>query len=162
MKTKWTTDQDDTLRAEWGKHRCRDIAKGLGVTKMAVIGRAHRLGLEKLKRTDPSRPKVTRLRRRPRWKPEYVPAEIAAVPIGPVAPLNIPFFELGSKHCRFPVSGEGYQMLSCGHTPLEGTSYCAWHGSLTHTVSSGPRPGIKFAWRKRAPAVAVLASLEAA
>lgn len=40
--------RDPILRDLWGKRSCVEIAAKLGVTKNAVIGRAHRLGLKKL------------------------------------------------------------------------------------------------------------------
>jgi GcrA cell cycle regulator len=46
----WTSEHDAQLRALWGEaHSCNEIARRMGMTKNAVIGRAHRLKL-------PSRP----------------------------------------------------------------------------------------------------------
>lgn len=45
----WSAAQDNALKAMWGRKRCADIARVLGTTKNAVIGRANRLGLPRLK-----------------------------------------------------------------------------------------------------------------
>lgn len=47
-KSTWSASQDETLQAEWGILRCRQIANLIGKSKNAVVGRARRLGLERL------------------------------------------------------------------------------------------------------------------
>ena len=44
-RTKWTPEDDAILRAHYGKNSARQLAWLIGTTRMAVIGRAHRLGL---------------------------------------------------------------------------------------------------------------------
>lgn len=45
----WSASDTDILRGLWGKLSCAEIAKVVGTTKNAVIGRAHRLGIPKVK-----------------------------------------------------------------------------------------------------------------
>jgi hypothetical protein len=42
---KWSEERDVVLKLHWGTECARAIGKLLGVSKNAVIGRAHRLGL---------------------------------------------------------------------------------------------------------------------
>lgn len=44
----WTDARIATLKCRWGKERCGVLARRLGTTKHAVIGKADRLGLERL------------------------------------------------------------------------------------------------------------------
>lgn len=46
----WTAGDTDVLKKCWGKLSCAEIARKIGTTKNAVIGRAHRLNLPSLKR----------------------------------------------------------------------------------------------------------------
>ena len=43
--TKWTLEDDNILRAHYGKNSARQLAWLMGTTRNAVIGRARRLGL---------------------------------------------------------------------------------------------------------------------
>lgn len=45
----WTAERDKRLRSMWGKVSTTEIAGELGTTKNAVIGRANRIGLPRLK-----------------------------------------------------------------------------------------------------------------
>lgn len=48
MITKWTKDREDILRQLWDKGlTCRVIANTIGVSRNAVIGKAHRMKLTK-------------------------------------------------------------------------------------------------------------------
>lgn len=48
----WTANDDDVLRRLWGKASCAEIAAKVKRTKGSVIGRANRLGLERLPSLD--------------------------------------------------------------------------------------------------------------
>lgn len=47
------------------------------------------------------------------------------IPSDGAAPVT--FFDLRPNHCRFPLSGEGLDILYCGAGKAEGTSYCLAH-----------------------------------
>ncbi len=81
----WTDERINTLKRMWAEGQsASQIAKELtGVTRNAVIGKVHRLGLAG--RTTPSRP-VKRPPRLARPKPQAPAAPVAA----PVAPPPIP------------------------------------------------------------------------
>lgn len=143
---KWTTEQDDTLRALWGKFRTTTIAGEIGCSKNAVIGRAHRIGLQTLLRMTPGEKRAPRAQREKRVtfrksaKPVIVPV--------PVDALNIPFCDLEPQHCRFPTFGEGRTILFCGHTTTDGNSFCGWHCSIAYTKPHAERPAQRYVVRK--------------
>ncbi len=107
----------------------------LNVTRNAVIGRSHRLGLEKLART-PAASKEVRAYKRSAARKSLVRTalpEWVFEPIAPIEALNIPFVDLAPHHCRQIVGSEGIgQSLSCGH-PVSSGSFCRWHGSINYT-----------------------------
>jgi GcrA cell cycle regulator len=130
----WQPEQDAIVRDLWGKHGCKYIAATIGVSRNAVIGRAHRLGLGETR--GPRKPKVVR-EKRVRIVKAYTPRVHIrqAKPIvpkpSPIEPLNVGFFDLAHCHCHYPDDGEGLAMKFCGHPTIKGSSYCAWHNSVT-------------------------------
>lgn len=113
---------------------------GLHVTRSAVIGKLKRMGV---KRTTPDAPKATRVKKsRDRaisanqCKPlKDIPLkQIEAVRVDPVG-----IFDLGPRHCRWPVSGEGAATMFCGHAKVKGghSAYCKSH------LEIGTRPKSK-------------------
>ncbi len=123
---------DAYITANRGAQSAATMGLFLNVTRNAVIGRSHRLKLEKLTRSPTGRPKQERkdrpskVRKLPRL-PEWV-----FEPIAPVEALNIPFVDLAPHHCRQIVGSEGIgHSLSCGHPVVRG-SFCRWHGSINY------------------------------
>lgn len=82
----WTDERVTVLKKLWAEgHSASQIAKQLGgVTRNAVIGKVHRLGLSG--RATPSRP-VKRPPRLARPKPRFMPETAVAAP-APAAPLS--------------------------------------------------------------------------
>lgn len=126
---RWGEAQDAILRDEWNKgtysHKIAELIGG-GISNKAVIGRASRLGLARHKRAyygppgghKKSRPQVTRLVPVPKV---YAPIEC----------FSIPFMDWEPHHCRYPVTDDA-PFLVCGHTKLEGSSYCGYHDAICH------------------------------
>ena len=81
----WTEDRVDVLKKLWAEgHSASQIAKQLGgVTRNAVIGKVHRLGLSG--RATPSRP-VKRPPRLARPKPQVQPGTAVAAPASTTSP----------------------------------------------------------------------------
>jgi GcrA cell cycle regulator len=110
----------------------------LGITRNAVIGKWHRLGigkprvkkpkLEKLKRrqwTSPTRNKATA------WllaAHEAPPTE--SRPANPVA-----LMDLQRHHCRWPFHADDGQMLYCGERAHERLPYCDRHCRMAYTMA---------------------------
>lgn len=133
----WNEKSETRLRELWKdpKLNCSDMAAILGCGKNAVIGKAHRLGLESRrtaarmappKRSKPRSKSAFVFRPKPKRTVIYLPF---AAP--PIAPLSIPFIETESHHCRYPTHAEGDPAMCCGHTITLG-SYCAYHNQVCH------------------------------
>ncbi len=125
----WTVDMDAYITANRGAQSAAVMGLHLKVSRNAVIGRSHRLGLEKLARA-PAATKEVRAYKRMAARKSLVRAEplreFVPRPM-PIESLNIPFIDLGPHHCREIVGSEGIgQSLSCGH-PIARESYCRFH-----------------------------------
>jgi GcrA cell cycle regulator len=142
----WTTERIAVLknRIDAGLS-CAQIAREIGVSRNAVIGKAHRLGLSRFKSpvgqpgAVPSKVvrsrKVTqhRILRALRRVPQL---EVAEVPGD--CPNRCSLLELQPWHCRWPISDPGAEDFGfCGNNPVEGLPYCAAHARLAY------RPGTR-------------------
>ena len=123
--TDWTKDQDAILREKWGKTDARDIGYEVGRSKNAVIGRAHRIGLDPIKRVS-KRPREQRQPRMRRMRMRTLPAFASIVPDSLFAPtsLAVGILDRTSSQCSYI---EGEDRLCCGHPVEPGTSWCAFH-----------------------------------
>lgn len=154
----WTDERVTTLKKLWlDGLSASQIAKQLGgVTRNAVIGKVHRLGLSG--RAAPSQPQ------RPAFKPQRVarPAAPAPQPVrrpavvgGPVAPSPVihrveeagsaTVLTLGAHMCKWPIgdpSSDGFSF--CGRRTGEDGPYCSEHARVAYqpaqkkTGRSGP------------------------
>lgn len=104
METIWTPELIERLGALWAQGlSTAEIGRSLGISKNAVIGKAHRLGLT----ARPSPLKSPPVRRRV---------------IGLQAPVcSWPHGHPGDKNFRF-----------CGQPPVPGKPYCAEHAALAY------------------------------
>jgi len=133
----WTPERVETLKRLWAEHHsAAEIARaiGCGLTRCAVLGKAHRLDLP----THAAPRKLYRTFART-WMP---PAEKRAAKPKPEmpAPLNIPFLALEASHCRYVVN-DAHPYVFCGQQKRSGSSYCAHHHALTHTTPLGLSAG---------------------
>jgi GcrA cell cycle regulator len=140
----WSDDRVTTLSKLWLEGlSASQIAKRLGgITRNAVIGKVHRLGLSS--RPAPAgtpRTTILRARRAPRRAPPPRPQRpafvlVAAPPEGPG--LVHDMRQLGAHACKWPIGDPKEDSFSfCGH-PAEGR-YCTAHERV------GVRAGT--AWR---------------
>ena len=153
----WTDERVETLKKLWQEgHSASQIAKQLGgVTRNAVIGKVHRLGLSG--RAAPSQPT------RPRYKPARAsrplvsPAERTAshtpvsrqtapvlarsVPSQPVTPYvetpgTATVLTLGARMCKWPIGDPASESFSfCGRRADAGTHYCIEHARVAYQPS---------------------------
>ncbi len=148
----WTDERVETLKKLWQEgHSASQIAKTLGgVTRNAVIGKVHRLGLSG--RSAPSQPA------RPLYKPakpprpaaqaqpapqpaprrvsvEPAPRPVAQVPAVPVieGPGTATVLTLGSKMCKWPIGDPSSDEFTfCGRRAADGIPYCVEHSRVAY------------------------------
>lgn len=124
-KTTWTDERIELLKSLWGAGKtAAEIAKELGdnLTRNAVIGKAHRLGLSG--RVSPIQKKVDKP-----LPPE--PKQIKAKNGG------ISLLELTEKTCRYPYGDpkkEGFHF--CGGSALAGLPYCGEHAEIAYQTTT--------------------------
>lgn len=143
----WNPERVAQLRSFVGAGlTCSQIAAEIGVTRNAVIGKIHRLGL------GPGRPAATPGRacpprtRRPRLQSQrqmlrLIAADAPGAADGAVLPVDsgrcCSLLELGHGKCRWPVADHGGHsgaagFVFCGNDVAEGFSYCAGHARLAY------------------------------
>jgi GcrA cell cycle regulator len=151
ISTVWTPERDEALRrlhAEGLSASQIAIELDCGLTRNAVIGRTHRLGLSRAARPKPekTRPRprqaggdytiAGRINRklkqdpmRPPAPPVESPAELPAEAV-PRRQQRRPkqFFELKESDCRYPYGEQSF--LFCAAEALPNRSYCGEHFAL--------------------------------
>lgn len=130
--TTWTDERIETLkRLQAEGVSCSAIAAELGgVSRNAVIGKLHRLGIGSPRRPGKPRPEHAGTRSAKRERKVLPPRpfndltpEIFTDPIALAA--------LESHHCRWP-QGEGAAIMFCGTRQVEGVSYCPRHCRMAY------------------------------
>lgn len=145
--TTWTDTVISNLRRLWDEgHATAEIGRRLGVTKNAVIGKAHRLEL-------PPRPSPIRQNsqtaRKPGPRPKVVPpapslpaVSVQTVPAPPPAPLPTPAAPSrrgASQPCCWPIGEPGRPGFRfCDDAADEGKPYCAEHRALAYVKPFQP------------------------
>lgn len=132
----WSDDLIARLEKLWAAGRSTSqIAAELGnVTRNAVIGKVHRLGLNrckakrKLAAQEPNRRNNRAIKKIWRGPPKikrepYVVAE----PVD-IVPRHLTVLKLGPNDCRYPYGD--WPITFCGHPSVPGKSYCAAHCRL--------------------------------
>jgi GcrA cell cycle regulator len=147
----WTDDRIETLKTLWlSGLSASQIAKALGgVTRNAVIGKLHRLGVAGRCAPAPPRPAG---RRAPGREPKMRAQPASGLPrvrLHQASPRNgagaalealsdVPgrIFDLaalGRHDCRWPIGDPGSADFSfCGRRVLDGRAYCADHHRRAH------------------------------
>ena len=141
----WTDERVTTLKKLWLEGlSASQIAKQLGgVTRNAVIGKVHRLGLSG--RAAPSQPA------RPVFKPQRPARPVAAAPQPVRRPLsNMPtppepmirrveepgsatVLTLGAHMCKWPIGDPSSDNFTfCGRRSDDGTPYCLEHARIAY------------------------------
>ncbi len=148
---KWTEAQNEEIRTSWGKLTCREIAEklGCGITKSGVIGKAHRLGLEKLKKGGPNgmgRPKGSRNRQSRQQRPlrtyniangTWRKARPMLKEVLEQTQFRCDFADLNCNTCRWPIGEPGMpDFFFCGAPPEPEKPYCAAHCARAYDNTS--------------------------
>lgn len=147
----WTAEAIERLKALWAEgHSTAEIGRRMGISKNAVVGKAHRLTL-------PARPSPIRRDAAPRPAPapraprpmpmvrQALPPVMRAAPMAPSAPVAIaapppvlrayavarPRF--GSRSCCWPLGEPGTSGFRfCGGEPMGTKPYCTEHAALAY------------------------------
>ncbi|WP_424810718.1 GcrA family cell cycle regulator [Roseococcus sp. YIM B11640] len=150
----WTNESIDRLRGLWAEgHSTAEIGRRMGVSKNAVVGKAHRLQLPARPspiRRDPATPRPVATGRRPTLPPlraalpsvprrEEPAKPFAAAPVAVAAPvLEKPpvvraFPRVSNKTCCWPIGEPGTEGFHfCCSAAIAGKPYCPEHASLAY------------------------------
>ncbi len=134
MAIDWTPDRVKTLMALWAEGiSTLEIGRRLGVTKNAVVGKVHRLGLPKRQSPINSTPRTPRAAKQTepvRMKPQTIPLTKDMVKME----------ELSSGMCNWPEGEPGSEDFRfCGQPSVEGKPYCAAHCARAYVKSTRDR-----------------------
>ena len=114
----WTDDRLEHLKSLWSKGlSITQIGQEIGVSRNAVVGKVHRMGLPK--------------RNSPIMRAEKVPAP------QPVSPVNaMTFQEWDRSKCCWPIGDpKSDDFRFCGERASEGRPYCAHHCAMAYTTT---------------------------
>ena len=145
----WTHDRIEQLKKLWeAGYTASSIATELGgITRNAVIGKAHRLGLSgRMKsKSKISSVSIVRKRKIPNNKNSKV-IELTTTATEPMNPVS--FANIKDGLCRWPIGEpEDIDFKFCGRKCDEGMTYCTEHHTLAYQPLHQARQ--KRASRKR-------------
>ena len=153
----WTNEAIDRLRAFWAEgHSTAEIGRRMGITKNAVVGKAHRLDLPARPspiRRDPAVARPVPTGRRPtlpplraalpvptpreeprplREIPREAPRQTLVVAPKPAAILR-PFPRASAKTCCWPIGEPGTKGFRfCAGAAMTAKPYCHEHAALAY------------------------------
>lgn len=149
--TSWSEDRVTRLKTLWlAGHSASAVARQLGgVTRNAVIGKVHRLGLSgRAQASAPARmprppTKPVQRARRPALIVAGAPTPHPARAVSPAAPApagpRTPLLRLSACSCRFGLGDPRDETFGfCGATKVRG-SYCARHAEIAYQPPSPTR-----------------------
>ena len=157
----WTEQKIQMLKDMWGHHSASEIAEHIGgLTRNAVIGKAHRLKLSVQKSADTpgtglqmatgGMGSIKSSRKRMLRHLPMVPASSSAAAMrtiptardifrslegigGAVRSEGIAMTKAGDRHCRWPVGDpRSPDFRFCGCTAHEGLPYCVDHARIAY------------------------------
>lgn len=139
---KWSPEEDARLRELWPLNTSYQLAAILGRSRMAIVGRANRLGIKKghpeweVARAAKARNLLNGRSRAENFgvrlpskeqKDAWTPSPFTdSLPF-----LGITLFDLEPHHCRYMKDGKS--LLFCGHDKRKGSSYCEAHHAQMYT-----------------------------
>jgi GcrA cell cycle regulator len=158
----WTSERVEQLKSCFNAgFSCSQIAREIGVSRNAVIGKMSRMGLSRPKDIAANRPgrkpatSLAKALRAKAWRPrmwdrihsthERVVLTVASEPrtVEPIAlGHGCSLLELGQGKCRWPINEPGAEDFRfCGNAPVEGLPYCLGHARLAYRPAGRQRHG---------------------
>ncbi len=133
----WTDERVNLLKQLWGEGKtAAEIAKVLGgITRNAVIGKAHRLKLSS--RLSPIQQNTT-----PKQKSESAMPRVVkpAVKLPEFKGKGLPLIDLKDRMCRWPNGDPKEESFSfCGCETVAGLPYCDTHARAAYQVPTRSR-----------------------
>ena len=148
----WNDERVELLRKLWndGLSASQIAAELGGITRNAVIGKVHRLGLSGRAKSPSSsvprirKPRVSNGVMRPRMRfsgnnalaPDYArDTQVDLDPLANVVPIGprVSITELSESTCRWPVGDPGADDFGyCGAKPKAGVVYCPYHARVAY------------------------------
>ncbi len=124
----WTDEKIEQLKELWDQGlSTAEIGRELGVSKNAVVGKSHRLGLKP--RPSPISGKAPEKAPKPKPKPKA--KESTRV---------MDVIDLGPQMCRWPFGDPGDDDFHfCGKTSVVGKPYCEDHCAAAYVTKSSSR-----------------------
>jgi GcrA cell cycle regulator len=146
----WTSDRVELLKMRFDAGlSCGQIAREIGVSRNAVIGKINRLGLARLKNVVARQPerRTAASVRPPRIITQHqILKVVRAEPQARVEETLIEsgqrcsLFELNEAKCRWPISDPGTATFGfCGNEPVKGLPYCAGHARMAYQPAARQR-----------------------
>ncbi len=138
----WTPERVEQLRSHVASGlTCSQIAAEIGVTRNAVIGKIHRLGLSPVRPPGASARSCPPRARRPRLpsQRQLLRLMFAQAPCVAEEPESVDsaqrcsLLDLAHGKCRWPLGGPGVaDLMFCGNEAIAGFSYCAGHARMAY------------------------------
>ena len=153
----WTDERVEQLKKLWtdGLSASQIAAELGGITRNAVIGKVHRLGLSGRAKSPssaaprPRKPRQTHMLRVPRVRGNTALAyaydldlETEPEPIENIIPIGQrrTLLELNEDTCRWPIGDPSTQdFFFCGGKPVSSLPYCAYHSRVAYQPPAARR-----------------------
>jgi GcrA cell cycle regulator len=131
---RWPCEQIERLKALWdeGRLSASQMAHRLGISRSAVLGKVHRMGLATHKVKQQAKPPKPAPKAKKQLPPAMPTLELPPPPEPPF--VGIVFDELTPNSCRYP-QGDG-PFVFCGQPKQDGSSYCAHHHRICYVPLS--------------------------
>jgi GcrA cell cycle regulator len=144
----WTPERIEQLRSCVGSGMtCSQIAAAIGVSRNAVIGKIHRLGLSSGRPAGaPARVNCPPRARHPRGPTQrrllrlaYAQAPLDEIMsnVAVISPQPCSLLDIDRHQCRWPIGDPATtNFLFCGNDAIAGLAYCVGHARMAYRVSS--------------------------
>ncbi len=142
----WTDEKIEDLKKLWAKGlSTAEIGRALGVSKNAIVGKSHRLGLK---------PRPSPIAGKPAAQtPAKAKAKVKAKPKPKETEKIGDIINLGLHMCRWPFGDPGDDDFHfCGRQVTVGKPYCAEHCAIAYVTKSSSRDRERERERARAAA----------